>query len=324
MKRRSMLTALACAAASAPWGAAIANAWPNRTLRVIVPFPAGGAGDLVPRIIGERLEKMWQQPVIVENRTGADGIIGMNAVAKAPGDGYTLGVASSGPVVIGKRLFPQLPFDPNKDLKPVSLTYETPFVLIVRTSAPWKTLEEVITAARKAPGQINIAIPNRGSIQHLLTEQMKGDAGVEMANIPYKGGGPAALAVASGEVDMTWGALPNVVGLVQGGRVRAIAVSSAQRARLLPDVATVGEQGQRQWTCANWNGLVMPGDTPSAIVATANAAITQALREPAVVQRFREMGVDPLGGTPERFAQLLREEGVRWARVIDARGIKPE
>ncbi|HVR51388.1 MAG TPA: tripartite tricarboxylate transporter substrate binding protein [Pseudorhodoferax sp.] len=330
MLRRSALFTLA-----APFGLCIpplarastpadAGDWPSKPIRVVVPFPAGGAGDLVPRILGERLSKLWRQPIVVENKAGADGIIGMDFVAKAAADGYTVGVASSGPVVIGKRLFPNLPFEPATDLLPVSLTYETPFVLIVPGNSPLHRIDELIAAAKASPGRLNVAIPNRGSIQHLLTEQMKGDTQTDMPGIPYKGGGPAALAVASGEVDLSWGALPNVVGLVRAGRVRAIAVSSAQRAGLLPDVATVGEQGHAGWTCTNWNGLVVPRNTPAPVIARMNARIADILQEPEVRQRFQDMGISPLGGTPQRFAQLLREEEARWGRVIAQRGIRPE
>ena len=324
MLRRSALFALAAPLGLSAWPLAHANDWPTKNIRLIVPFPPGGAGDLVPRILGEHLSKVWRQAIVVENKAGADGIIGMDAVAKAAPDGYTVGVASSGPVVIGKRLFPNLPFEPATDLLPVSLTYETPFVLIVPASSTLRRIDDVIAAAKANAGRLNFAIPNRGSIQHLLTEQMKGDTGTDIPNIPYKGGGPAALAVAAGEVEMSWGALPNVVGLVRGGRVRAIAVSSAQRTALLPDVATVGEQGHGNWTCTNWNGLVVPKNTPRAVILRMNAQISEALKEPDVVRRFQDMGVSPLGGTPERFAQLLRDEEARWSRVIVARNIRPE
>lgn len=324
MHRRSTLLALAAALGAGPLAAARAAAWPARMVRLIVPFPPGGAGDLVPRVIGERLEKIWRQPVVVENRAGADGVIGMDAVAKSPADGYTVGVASSGPVVIGKRLFLNLPFEPATDLVPVILTYETPFVLIVPAGSPLQRIDDLVAAAKARPDRLNVAIPNRGSIQHLLTEQMKGDAGIALSNIPYKGGGPAAVAVAAGEVDLSWGALPNVLGLARAGRVRAIAVSGRQRTALLPDVPTVREQGHPAWTSTNWNGLVVPKGTPQAVVAAMNASIADVLREPAVVQRLQEMGVEPLGGTPAQFAQLLRQEEAKWARVIEARGIRPE
>jgi tripartite-type tricarboxylate transporter receptor subunit TctC len=219
---------------------ASAGTWPEQPLRIIVPFPAGGAGDLVPRIIGESLSKSLGQPVIVENKPGAEGAIGVNAVAKAKPDGYTLGVATSGPVVIGKRLFTNLPYDPKKDLAPVGLTYETPFVLAVPASSSVKTLTDLFDMAREKPGTLNIAIPNSGSVQHLLSEQMKNVAGLDILNIPYKGGGPAAIAVATGEVDMTWAALPNVTNLIDAGKLRAIAVSSAQRNALLPSSSKAG------------------------------------------------------------------------------------
>jgi tripartite-type tricarboxylate transporter receptor subunit TctC len=302
---------------------ASAGTWPEQPLRIIVPFPAGGAGDLVPRIIGESLSKSLGQPVIVENKPGAEGAIGVNAVAKAKPDGYTLGVATSGPVVIGKRLFTNLPYDPKKDLAPVGLTYETPFVLAVPASSSVKTLTDLFDMAREKPGTLNIAIPNSGSVQHLLSEQMKNVAGLDILNIPYKGGGPAAIAVATGEVDMTWAALPNVTNLIDAGKLRAIAVSSAQRNALLPSVPTVVEQGWPMLVATNWNGLIAPSGTPDYILDKLNTEINDILNEPGVVRKFSEMGVSPEPRTRAAFQDLMNVEENKWAEVIKDAGIKP-
>jgi len=302
---------------------ASAGTWPEQPLRIIVPFPAGGAGDLVPRIIGESLSKSLGQPVIVENKPGAEGAIGVNAVAKAKPDGYTLGVATSGPVVIGKRLFTNLPYDPKKDLAPVGLTYETPFVLAVPASSSVKTLTDLFDMAREKPGTLNIAIPNSGSVQHLLSEQMKNVAGLDILNIPYKGGGPAAIAVATGEVDMTWAALPNVTNLIDAGKLRAIAVSSAQRNALLPSVPTVVEQGWPMLVATNWNGLIAPSGTPDYILDKLNTEINAILNEPGVVRKFSEMGVSPEPRTRAAFQDLMNVEENKWAEVIKDAGIKP-
>lgn len=322
MNRRSTLLALAAMTAAGTIRPALAADWPASPVRFVIPFPAGGAGDVVPRLIAQHLGPKWGQPVVVENRPGADGIIGVDVVAKSQPNGYTVGVATSGPVAVGKALFPGLPYDPVADLAPVILTYETPFVLVVPAASPYKSLADLFEAAKARPGRLNVAIPNSGSVQHLLTEQMKSDNGLDIANIPYKGGGPAATAVAAGEVDMTWGALPNVVGLLQAGRMRAIAVSSAQRAALLPEVPTVGEQGQPRLVSTNWNGLIVPRRTPEAVVEKMNADINAILAMPAVIKQFQDMGVTPLGGSRAAFAKLLKDEGQKWGRVIRARGIK--
>ncbi len=304
--------------------AAGAQSFPSKPIRIIVPFPAGGAGDVVPRVIGQHLQRTLGQPVVVENKTGAEGTIGVDAVAKAPPDGYTLGVATSGPVVIGKRLFPNIPYDPKKDLVPLILTYETPFVLVVNPNSPAKSAPELFALAKKSPGKLNAAIPNNGSIQHLLTEMMKSTVGLEIANIPYKGGAPAATDVAGGQVDLTWGALPNVIGLIKGGKLKALAVSSRGRTPLLPDVPTLAELGWPELVATNWNGLIAPAGTPAATLDLLNKEINAILLLPEVQQKFSEMGVTALGGTRQQFAQLLAEEEKKWAAVIVKSNIKPE
>ncbi|WP_170235354.1 Bug family tripartite tricarboxylate transporter substrate binding protein [Verticiella sediminum] len=300
-----------------------AETWPSQPLRIIVPFPAGGAGDLVPRIIGESLSRSLGQPVIVENRPGAEGAIGVNAVARAKPDGYTLGVATSGPVVIGKRLFTNLPYDPKTDLAPIGLTYETPFVLAVPAASPAQSLADLFRLAKEKPGTLNIAIPNSGSVQHLLSEQMQDVAGLEILSIPYKGGGPAAVAVAAGEVDMTWAALPNVTSLIDAGKLRAIAVSSTERHPLLPNVPTVLEQGWPGLVASNWNGLIAPAGTPDAILDRLNREVNVILEQPEVVGKFKEMGVTPRPETRSGFQDLLNAEEAKWAEVIEAADIKP-
>lgn len=317
----SFLTACCLMAAAC---AAQGRTWPTQPLYIVVPFPAGGAGDIVPRIIGSRLSEILHQAVIVENKPGAQGAIGINVVAKAKPDGYTLGVASSGPVVIGKRLFPNLPYDPKKDLVPVVLTYQTPFLLVVPAASPIKNLQELFGAARSRPGKLNMAIPNLGSVQHLLSEQMKSVAHVDITDIPYNGGGPAATAAASGEVDMTWAALPNVLGFIKSGKLRAIAISSGRRDSNVPDVPTVGEQGWPALLALNWNGLVAPAGTPVDILDKLNKEVDAIMAEPAIAKRFAGLGVSALGGTRLQFSELMQKEDLKWAQVIETAHIQPQ
>jgi tripartite-type tricarboxylate transporter receptor subunit TctC len=322
--KKYVIAALACTVWSAVQAEKVSSStWPEQPLRIIVPFPAGGAGDLVPRIIGEELSVALGQPVIVVNRPGAEGAIGVNAVAKANPDGYTMGVATSGPVVIGKRLFTNLPYDPKKDLTPIGLTYETPFVLIVPATSSTQSLTDLFQKAKEQPGGLNIAIPNSGSVQHLLSEQMKNIAGVNILNIPYKGGGPAVVAVAAGEVDMTWAALPNAVGLINAGKVRGIAVSSNERSPILPSVPTVSEQNWPQLVSTNWNGLIAPAGTPDTVLEQLNKSINVILMKPEVINKFKEMGVTPTPETREDFQKLMDEEEAKWSEVIKAADIKP-
>lgn len=321
MKRFSWFLGLTMLGAAMICGA---QGFPTKPIRIIVPFPAGGAGDIVPRVIGQHLQTKLEQPVVVENKTGAEGMIGVDAVAEAAADGYTLGVATSGPVVIGKRLFPNIPYDPKKDLTPLILTYETPFVLVVNMNSPARSVADLFAMAKKSPGKLNVAIPNNGSIQHLLTEMMKTTVGLDMANIPYKGGAPAATDVAGGQVDLTWGALPNVIGLIRGGKLRALAVSSGKRSPLLPDVPTLVELGWPTLVATNWNGLITPAGTPPAVLDLLNRDINAVLALPEVKQRFAEMGVTALGGSRAQFAALLAEEEKKWAEVIAQSNIKPE
>ncbi len=317
---RWLIGTLLIAAATAAGG----QSYPTKPIHIIVPFPAGGAGDLVPRVIAQHLQQRLGQPVIVDNKTGAEGMIGVDAVAKAAPDGYTLGVATSGPVAIGKLLFPNIPYDPQKDLVPLILTYETPFVLVVNPNSPAKSLADLFALAKKSPGKLNAAIPNNGSIQHLLTEMMKTTVGLDIVNIPYKGGAPAATDVAGGQVDLTWGALPNVIGLIKGGKLRALAVSGSARTPLLPDVPTLVEQGWPQLVATNWNGLIATAGTPPAVLDKLNGEINAILALPEVKQKFAEMGVTPLGGTRAQFASLLADESKKWGEVITKSNIKAE
>ncbi|MDB5848345.1 MAG: hypothetical protein JWP29_2097, partial [Rhodoferax sp.] len=280
--------------------------------------------DVVPRIIGQQLEVALKQPVLIENKAGAEGTIGIAYVAKAPADGYVLGVATSGPIVIGKRLFPNISYEPRKDLVPLVLTYETPFVLVVGPSFKGSTLQDFFAYARQNPGKLNGAIPNSGSVQHLLTEMMKTTVGINTANIPYKGGGPAVTDTAGGQVDFTWAALPNAIAFINAGKLRALAVSGATRDRLLPSVPTLAESGWPTLVATNWNGLVAPAGTPQPVLDQLNREINAALEKKEVLDKFSQMGVSPLGGSQAAFRALLDAEEVKWAAVIKAANIQPE
>ena len=300
------------------------QAFPAKPVRIVVPFPPGGAGDAVPRVIGQQLEGVLKQPVLIENKAGAEGTIGMAYVARAPADGYVLGVATSGPVVIGKRLFPNITYDPKKDLIPLVLTYETPFVLVVGPSFKGNTLQDFFAYAKQNPGKLNGAIPNSGSVQHLLTEMVKTTVGIDTANIPYKGGGPAVTDTLGGQVDFTWAALPNAISFLNAGKLRALAVSGHTRDRLLPAVPTLAESGWPTLVATNWNGLVAPAGTPQPVLDLLNREINSTLGKKEVLERFAQMGVSPLGGSQATFRALLEAEEVKWAAVIKAANIQPE
>jgi tripartite-type tricarboxylate transporter receptor subunit TctC len=299
-------------------GAAFAENYPVRPIKLIVPYPAGGGTDIAARWLGQKLSEALHQQIIVDNRAGANGNLGTNAIAKGTPDGYLIGMATPGPVTVGRSLYLDLPYDPEKDLVPIVLANESPIVLLVNPSVPAKSLQELISLAKARPGVLTAALVSVGSVPHLLTEMLKAAAGINVLNVPYKGGGPAATDVVGGQVDMLFSVLPLVLPYITSGQLRPIAIASDARSALLPDVPTVKEAGFGQVTGTAWNGVVAPAGTPQEVITKLNGEVTKVLESPETKERFTVLGMEAVGGSPDSFAEFLRTESEKWSKVIRA------
>ncbi len=299
------------------------SAYPNKPVRVVVTFPPGGSADAVVRMLVPRLNEKLGQQVVVDNRPGAGGNIGLTVVAKAqPGDGYTLGVGAAGALAANSSLYAQMPFDPVKDLKPVSMLAAIPFVIIGHPSVAAKTQRELLALAKAQPGKLSIAHGGNGTAMHLSAALFAQMADVKLVEVPYRGSGPAALDVLSGQVPLGVVDLPSALQHIKAGKLTAFAVTSPQRLPMLPDVPTVSEAGLSGYDSTGWFGVVAPAGTPPEVVARLNAEITGALNDEANKTAMRNLGVEPAPSTPEAFEAYIRSESQKWARVIKTASIK--
>ena len=303
-------------------GLAYSQGYPAKPIRIIVPYPPGGGTDTAARLIGQKLTESLGRTVIVENRAGANGLIGTEAMAKGAPDGYTVGMATPGPVTVGRSLYPNLAYDPERDLTPVILVNASPNVLAIHPSVPARTVKELIALAKARP--LRTGVSTIASIQHLLAEMLNRAAGVKMEIITYKGGAQVATDVVGGQIESLWSVLPVVLPFIQGGRLKALAVASEKRSGLLPNVPTMGESGWPSVVATAWNGVVAPAGTPRSIVDTLNAEIARSLQGADVKERFTALGMEAIGGTPEEFGAFMRAETAKWAQVIKSANIKIE
>lgn len=290
--------------------------YPDRPIRVVVTFPPGGSSDAMMRLLSPRLGERLGQQIVVDNKPGAGGNIGLSMVAKAPADGYTLGVGAAGGLTANASLYAQMPFDTLRDLQPVTMLAAIPFVIVGSPGLSARTLPELIALLRSQPGTWSIAHGGNGTAMHLsiaLFEQM---AGVKLVQVPYRGSGPAAQDVLAGQVPLAMVDLPASLQQIRAGKLVAYAVTSAQRLPGLPDVPTVSEVALPGYDSTGWFGLVAPAGTPSAIVARLNAEFGATLREPAVQTLIRNLGMEPVPGTTEAFDAYMRSEMQKWSRVI--------
>lgn len=305
-------------------GAAFAETYPVKPIKLIVPYPAGGGTDIAACWIGQKLGEVLHQQIVVDNRAGANGNLGTNAIAKADPDGYLIGMATPGPVTVGRSLYPDLPYDPQKDLIPIVLANESPIVLVVNPSLPAKSLQDLIGLAKAKPGALTAALVSTGSVPHLLTEMLKAAAGIDLLNVPYKGGGPAAMDVVSGQVDMLFSVLPLVLPYITSGQLRAIAIANEARSALLPDVPTLKESGFGQVVGTAWNGIVAPAGTSRDIIAKLNTDVARILESAETKERFAVLGMEPVGGSAEHFAEFLKAESEKWSQVIKTAHVQPQ
>jgi tripartite-type tricarboxylate transporter receptor subunit TctC len=307
------LAALAC----------FAQPYPNRPVRIIVPFAPGGGGDITPRLLGPRMSEMLGQPVVFENRVGAQGTIGLTQVVKSPPDGYTLGVAVTSSVAIFVHLAP-VSFDPLKDLTPVGRIAALPHLVVVNASVPVQSVAELVSYVKARPGQVNWASTGQVSLARLSGELFNRAANLNAVHIPYQGGPPAALAIAAGDVAYSVIDPVSVVPHMQSGRVRALAITSLERSPRMPTMPTVAESGYPGFSAVAWVGVFAPAATPPEIVNRLNAAMTYALKDPEVRDRYFKAAADPAPSSPQELGQMLREDWEKWGRLIKEAGIKSE
>jgi len=322
MPRRSILFLL-CALCVVYDTHSQAQTYPTRPIRVIVPFAPGGATDAIMRMIAPRLSENLGQQVFVENRPGGAATIGMDVVAKSPPDGYTLGVANL-TFSINPILLKKMPFDSEKDIALVSHISVLPFLVGVHPSVPVKSIKDLIALARARPGALNYSSSGQASATQMATELFKYLTKTDMVHIPFQGGGPALVAVLSGEVSVYWGTIPPLLAHMKSGRLRVLGVTTLQRDPAIPDVPTVAEAGVPGYQAAEWGGIVVRAGTPAAIVTRLNQEIVKSLKSPDLAQRFAAVGAQAVGSTPEGFAEHIRRERETWAKVIAAAGIKIE
>ena len=305
--------------------AAQAQAYPARPIRFVVPYAPGGPLDLIARAIGQKLTEATGQAVVVDNKPGAGGNIGADIVAKAAPDGYTIVMGAVATHAINPTLYPKIPYDPVKDFTPVAMVAVVPNVLVVNPTLPVKSVKELIDFAKAKPSYLNFASGSTGSTGHLAGELFNALAGVQMVHIPYKGGAPAMADLLAGQVQLMFDNLANALPQVKAGKLRALAVTTAQRSAFAPDLPTLAEAGVPGFDLTTWFGIFLPGNAPRDIVLRLNTEINKALNAPDMKDRLEKMGAEPpANNTPERFAAFIKVEFDKYARVIKASGAKVE
>jgi tripartite-type tricarboxylate transporter receptor subunit TctC len=296
--------------------AAHAQQYPSRAVRIIVPYPPGAITDAVPRMVADKLRDEWNQPVVVENRPGAGGRIGTEAVAKAAPDGYTLVLGIPDTVVIAPFLFKSMPYDPQRDLTPVTNLARQSYLLIARQDVPVATVADVIRTAKASPGKLRFASWGEGSAGHLSMEMVKSMAAVDLQHIPYKGSAAALLGLLGGEVDMMFAGYSTTLPHIKAGKLKVLARTSANRVAITPDIPTMAESGFQGYEVQAWYGLFAPAQTPRPIVDQIQAAVVRALNHPDVKSRVESYYAEIVGNTPDDFAKAIREEQARWSGLI--------
>jgi len=303
---------------------AAADTYPSKPIRFVVPYPAGGPLDTIARLLGQKVSESVKQPVVVDNKPGAGGNIGADAVAKSPADGYTILMGAVATHAINPTLYASIPYDPVRDFIPVTQVASTPNVLVVNPSVPAASVREFIAYAKANPGKLNFGSGSTGSAGHLAGELFKTQAGVEMTHVPYKGAAPAMNDLVGGQIQLMFDNLASSLGQVKAGRVRALAVTTARRTSLAPDLPTIAESGLPGFDINTWFGIFVPANTPREVVERLHAEFTRALALPDVKERMLALGAEPVGSRPDEFAAYIRAEGEKYARVIKASGAKAD
>jgi len=313
MRMLALATAALAALAVAP--VAAQAPYPDHAVRILVPFPPGGPADALARIAADEMARSFGQPVVVENRPGAGGNIGMELGAKAPPDGYTLTLAPTGNLTVAPHLYAKLPYDPAKDYAPITVIAAVPNILIVNPRVPARSLAELIALAKAKPGSLNYASPGNGSGPHLAGELLKRMAGIDIVHVPYNGVGPAMTAVLAGDVQLFFAQSSAALQQIKAGKVIALGVASSRRIAAAPDIPTIAEAGLPDFDVVSWYALVAPAGTPPAIVAKVQATVAAALAKPDVRDKLAGLGAEPVGNTPAEFAAMQRAESARWQKL---------
>jgi tripartite-type tricarboxylate transporter receptor subunit TctC len=316
-----MLRRLAAALAVSLVAIAAHAQYPERPIKLIVPFPPSGGTDIMARVVAQRMGDANKWTVIIDNKPGAGGNIGVDAAAHAKPDGYTLVMGQTSNLAIAPWLYKELPYQPLKDLAPIALVGEGPIAIAVRKESPWKSLADLIAAAKAKPGAVTMATPGSGTVSHLAGVRLMQAAGVKFEHIPYKGAAAAIPDLLSGTVDFYMSSVPSIQGQVASGRVRVLAVTSAKRSPVFPDVPTVGDT-YKGFAAVTWYGILAPAGTPAPIIAKLNAEINKALQDPGVRETIGKDGGEVLGGTTQKFADLMKSELSAWEPVVKASGAK--
>ena len=299
---------------------AIAQTYPAKPIRLIVPFPAGGSADIMARAVSQKMSETWRQPVVVDNRAGASGNIGADMVARSAGDGYTLLLCTVGTHAIHQTLYKKLPFDPINDFTPVAYIAGVPNVAVVHPSVPVKNVPELIAYIRARPGQVNFGSSGTGTSVHMSGELLKVIEGLDMTHVPYRGNPQAVTDLLSGQLTLMITNMPSVVPFIQSGRLRALAVTTRERSSALPDVPTMQEAGVAGYESSAWFGLLGPAGVPREIVSKLNAEVVRILKLPDVRQNLAGQGAEPLFLTPDEFGAFIKAETAKWAKVVKASG----
>ena len=300
------------------------DAWPSKPLRVIVPFPAGGGTDIVARDVTHKMSVTTKWTFVIDNKPGSGGNLGIDTAAKAPADGYSLVIGQTSNLAINPSLYSKLPYDPIKDLTPIGLIGNAPLVLVVPTDSPFKTLGDVIKAAKAQPGFINYATSGNGTVAHLATELLQREAGIKLTHIPYKGATQGINDVIGGQVQLYMSSVPTLLGHIKNGKLRPLAVTAAKRTDDLPQTPTVAESGYKGFEAVTWFGLLGPAKLPASVVRTANTELSKALNSPDLRKKLEDQGLNVTSSSSEEFAKLIKADIAKWAPVVKDSGAKAD
>jgi tripartite-type tricarboxylate transporter receptor subunit TctC len=301
-----------------------AQDYPNKPIKFVVPFSPGGSTDIIARLVGEKLSQRLGQPVVIDNRSGSGGNIGADAVAKAPADGYTILMGTTGIMAINDSLYAKLSYDAANDLAPVVHVASLTNVLAVNPELPAKNVQELIDYAKKNPGQLNFASSGPGSATHLVGELFKSNTGIDIVHIPYRGSGQAMTDLLSGKVSMMFDQIASSVSNIEGGKLKALGVTSKDRSAALPNTPTIAESGVPGFEALSWSGIAVPAGTPQPVIDRINREVNAILQDPAIRERFAELGADPIGGSPADFESHLDKERAKWSKVVKDADIRIE